>query len=284
MSASSSGSKAKSKNQNSSQFTQDIPAFQSSALSRLYGTSAKLFNDSNSAINKQIPDATNYMNDVSGATLPALNDTLKGGVYQNLNTGTTLMDSLNQSLQNPSATQSIYGSIMGGNGNNYADAMKASVTGDANRAMDNMLRVLDSRATGSGMSGGSRHGLAQAQGMYDINSNLQKNLTDIGYNTFDKDLTNKLNIAQQADSNTLNRQGMLKDMLMGQQDTVNTGIGMAPTVQNVGMGQFAPTMMPWEALANYAATIGAPTVLSSGSSQGSGNSKAMGNSTSAGLT
>lgn len=284
MSASSSGSKAKSKNQNSYQFNQDIPAFQASALNKLYGEARNLFGSSNKAINQQVPGATDYMNQVSGATLPALQDTLKGGVYQNLGAGTQLMDSLTQSLQSPTNTQNVYSSIMGGEGNNYADAMKASYTGDANRAMDNMFKTLDARATGSGMSGGSRHGIAQAQGAYDINSNLQKNLADVGYNTFDKDLTNKLNIAQQADSNTLSRQSMLKDILGAEQGTVNAGVNMSPTVQNVGMGQFAPTMMPWEALANYAATIGAPTVLSSGQGQGSGSSKAMGNSTSAGLT
>lgn len=284
MSASSSGSKSKSKNQNSYQFNQDIPAFQSAALSKLYKTASGLFGDSNKALGKQIPGATNYMKEVSGSTLPALQDTLSGGVYKNLGVGSQLMDSLAESLKSPSNTQKVYANIMGGEGNNYADAMKASFVGDANRTRDNLMRTLDARATGSGMSGGSRHGVVQALGNYDINSNLQKNLADVGYNTFDKDLNNKLAIAQQADSNTLNRQGMLKEMLGEQQGTVNTGVNQAPGVQNVGMGEFAPTMMPWEALARYAATIGAPTVLSSGSGQGSGSSKAMGNSMSAGLT
>jgi hypothetical protein len=124
------------------------------------------------------------------------------------------------------------------------------------------------------MSGGSRHGIATSQGMYDINSNLQKNLADTGYNTFDKDLANKLNIAQQADQGTLARQQLMSNML-GQQQGVQTGaLNAGGQMQNLGMGSMAPTMMPWQNMSNYANSIGSPTVLSSGGS--SGNSSAMG--------
>ena len=44
-------------------------------------------------------------------------------------------------------------------------------------------------------------------------------------------------------------------------------------VQNLGMGQFAPTMIPWQNMQNYAATIGQPTILSKGSSSGSSRGK-----------
>ena len=115
-----------------------------------------------------------------------------------------------------------------------------------------------------------------AQGMYDINSNLQKNLADVGYNTFDKDLQNKLNIAQQADQGTLARQQLMSNML-GQQQGVSTGaLGMGQNMQNLGMGSFAPSMMPWQNNSNYANALGSPTVLNSGSSSGNSNAMGMG--------
>jgi hypothetical protein len=280
MSGSQGGSKSKSNN--SYNFNQSIPGFQQSALSQLYGNAANLFGTTNNQMQPLVSGVSSTNNDIYKDAIPAYNAALKGGQFSDPAFKDQLMSSLRTSLNSPSATQQIYGSVMGGSGNNYADAMKASFVGDANRATDNMLANLDARATASGMSGSSRHGLAQARGLYDINSNLQKNLADVGYNTFDKDLTNKLNIAQQADSNTLGRQQMLQQMLGSAQDTSNNAIGsLGSATQNLGMGTFAPFMAPWDALNNYAAAIGSPTVLSSGS--GSGKSSGLGMSKSGGI-
>lgn len=280
MSGSVGGSKAKSSN--AYNFNQNIPGFQASALNSLYGNASNLFNSTNNQMQPLVGGVSSTNNDIYKNTIPALDSALKGGQFSDPTFKNQLISSLDNSLNNPSATQQVYSNVMGGNGNNYADAMKASFIGDANRATDNMLANLDARAAASGMSGSSRHGIAQARGLYDINSNLQKNMADVGYNTFDKDLSNKLNIAQQADSNTLSRQQMLSNMLGSAQDTSNNAIGsLGSATQNLGMGTFAPFMAPWDSLNNYAAAIGSPTVLSSGS--GSGNSKAMGQSTSGGI-
>ena len=268
------GSYSQSNAKNSSSFNQTIPKWQSDALTKMYDAAASTFGNTGSAINAQIPGVQSYINQTNSAAMPEWQSQLNGGVYQGMDNANALSNSLQQSLSNPTATSQIYGQMMGGQGNNYADAMKASYLGDANRVTDNMLATLDSRAAASGMSGGSRHGVATSQGMYDINSNLQKNLADIGYNTFDKDLNNKLNIAQQADSGTLARQQMMAGML-GQQQGVQTGaLNAGGQMQNLGMGSMAPTMMPWQNMSNYANSIGSPTVLNSGSS--SGNSSAMG--------
>jgi hypothetical protein len=259
---------------NNSNFNQKIPKWQSDALTKMYNAAAGTFGNTGNSINQQMGGAQDYINRTNQSAMPEWQNQLNGGVYQGMDNANALSNSLQQSLNSPTATSQIYGQMMGGNGNNYADAMKAGYTADANRATDNMLSTLDARAAASGMSGGSRHGVATSQGMYDINSNLQKNLADIGYNTFDKDLNNKLNIAQQADSGTLARQQMMAGML-GQQQGVQTGaLNAGGQMQNLGMGNFAPTMMPWQNMSNYANSIGSPTVLSSGSS--SGNSSAMG--------
>ena len=265
------GSYNQSKANNQSNFNQTIPKWQSDALTKMYDAAAGTFGNTGSAINAQTPGVQSYIDQTNSAAMPEWKNQLSGGVYQGMDNANALSSSLQQSLSNPTATSQIYGQMMGGQGNNYADAMKASYLGDANRATDNMLANLDSRAAASGMSGGSRHGVATSQGMYDINSNLQKQLADTGYNTFDKDLANKLYIAQQADSGTLARQQMMSGML-GQQQGVQTGaLNAGGQMQNLGMGSMAPTMMPWQNMSNYANSIGSPTVLSSGGSSGSSN-------------
>ena len=271
--ASAGGGGQQSSSSNQSQFQQKIPKWQSDALTQMYNAAFGTYGNVGDAINQQMGGAQNYINQTNQAAMPAWQNQLGGGVYQNMDNANRLSESLQQSLNAPTNTQSIYSQMMGGQGNTYADAMKAGYTADANRATANMLSNLDARATASGMSGGSRHGTATSQGMYDINSNLQKNLADVGYNTFDKDLQNKLNIAQQADQGTLARQQLMSNML-GQQQGVSTGaLGMGQNMQNLGMGAFAPGMMPWQNISNYANALGSPTVLSSGSSSGSSNAK-----------
>ena len=265
------GSYNQSKANNQSNFNQTIPKWQSDALTKMYYAAAGTFGNTGSAINAQTPGVQSYIDQTNAAAMPEWKNQLAGGVYQGMDNANALSSSLQQSLSNPTATSQIYGQMMGGQGNNYADAMKASYLGDANRATDNMLANLDSRAAASGMSGGSRHGVATSQGMYDINSNLQKQLADTGYNTFDKDLANKLNIAQQADQGTLARQQMMSGMLNAQQGVQTGALNAGGQMQNLGMGSMAPTMMPWQNMSNYANSIGSPTVLSSGGSSGSSN-------------
>ena len=273
------GSKAKSSNQ--SQFQQQIPDWQSKYLANMFKSAKALYNSQAPAIQAKVAGASNQANDVTNSVMSPWKDALNGGVYSGLNIGNKLSDSLQQSLNSPSETSKLYANIMGGQGNNYADAMKASYLGDANRATSNMLGNLDARAAASGMSGGSRHGIAEAQGLYDINSNLQKNLAQTGYDTFNQDLNNKLDIAGKADQNTLSRQQMMQAILGSQQDTANSAMQGGSGIQNLGMGQFAAYAAPWQQGINqYQNAIGAPIVLGSGS--GSGSSKAMGHSASGG--
>ena len=270
------GNYSESSANNQSNFKQTIPKWQSDALTKMYDAAASTFGNTGNSINQQMGGAQDYINRTNQSAMPEWQNQLNGGVYQGMDNANALSNSLQQSLNSPTNTQSIYSQMMGGNGNNYADAMKAGYTADANRATDNMLANLDSRAAASGMSGGSRHGVGTSQGMYDINSNLQKNLARTGYDTFDKDLQQKLNIAQQADSGTLARQQMMSGMLGAQQGVQTGALGQGQNMQNLGMGSFAPGMMPWQNMSNYANSIGSPTVLSSGGSSGNSNAMGMG--------
>lgn len=272
------GSFSQSKNQN--QFGQQIPQWQADAFTKMFGQAGSLYDSNLAQMDKLRGKTKGYMKGLADSANPAWKDMLQGGVYQNMDLQNKLANSLDQSLQSPTNMQEINNLIMGGEGNNYADAMKAQYMADANRAQGNMLSNLDARAAASGMSGGARHGLATAQGMYDINSNLQRNLAETGYNTFEKDLDRKLQIANQADQATLQRQNMLQNMLGDQQNSINTGLNFGSAMQQLGMGQYMPSMAPWDAFNNYANALGSPTVLSNGS--GSGSSFAMGQSTSGG--
>lgn len=280
MSASVAGSRQTAKSHDMSQMAQYVNAPQNAALANLYGVAQQVFNNNQGTVDAGRGVAQQNAQNVMNTAMPAWQNQLNGGAYQDIDAGGMLTGSLNHSLNSPTNTQSIYNQIMGGQGNTYADAMKASYIGDANRTMDNMMRTLDARATGSGMSGGSRHGLATAQGMYDINSNLQHNLAQTGYNTFDKDLANKLQIAQQADSNTLARQQMLADMIGAKNNTTNGALQFGEGMQNLGLGVMAPASAAWGNVQGLTNAIGAPTILNYGNSQGFSKQKGMSQSAS----
>lgn len=243
---------------------QNVFGPQAHALGQLYQQLGGLFNTTNAQMQEAIPGAVQANQQITEQMQPVWQDQMQGGAYGGLNIGNQLMNSLNQSQNNPSAMQEINSMIMGGSGNNYADAMRNQYLQDASSAQQSMLANLDARAAASGMSGGSRHGIAAAQGMDNINRNLQSNMANLGYQTFDKDLDRKLAIAQQADQGTLARQNMLQNMLAQEQAARFGGLNFGNQMQASNMGRFAPYMMPWQAAGVYGQGIGAPTVLSSG--------------------
>jgi hypothetical protein len=198
----------------------------------------------------------------------------QGGVYGGLGIGNQLMDSLKQSQNSPSNMQQINSMIMGGNGNNYLDAMKGTLETDAARSNQLNSATNTAQAAASGMSGGSRQGVMDALNQDNVNKNLQSTEANLGYNSFNEDLNRKLNIAQQADTNTFNRQNLMSGMLGQQQNTVNQGIQNTGNVQGYGMGQYNAANQPFQNMQNYQGIIGGPNVLNSGNSwnQGQGQS------------
>lgn len=259
-----------------SQFDSRVFGAQVPYLKEMYGKAGNLFDQSSGQMQQMAPGLQGGMADNIDRSTPFWQNQMAGGSYRDMGLQDNLMSSLNRSLDNPSAMQDINSMIMGGSGNNYADAMKNQYMQDADRAQELMLSNTDARAAASGMSGGSRHGIAQGLGMEGINDQLQTNLANTGYQTFDKDLDRKLQIAQQADQGTLARQGMMQGMLGNMQSTQNLGLGGAGGRNDLQMDQMAPTMAPWQAMGQYSGAIGAPQVLSSGSSMSTSDSKSGG--------
>jgi hypothetical protein len=259
-----------------SAFSQDIPQFQQNALSQLYDTTANLFGGINNSTSAQVPGVSQYVDQVNSGVMPAYQNSLQGGAYAGQDYAKQLSDSLNNTLNSPSNTQQVYSNIMGGNGNTSLDAMKASLEANAGRSLALNQGTNAAQAEAAGMSGSSRQGVYDALNKSLSDQNLQSTEANLGYNSFNQDLSNKLGIAGQADNNTLARQQMLAGLLGQKQGTINNAIGQGGTVQNLGMGSFAPTMIPWQNLSNYSNVVGAPTVLSKGTSVSSGSSSSKG--------
>jgi len=264
------GSKSKSKS--SSNYKQDVWGGQSPYLQNMYQGAGDLYNQSAQGMSQYVPGAVQDMQGIFQGAMPYWQDQMQGGAYKGMN----LQGQYGQALQGGGNEQAIDAMTMGGEGNNYADAMKDQYRADAQRSMDNMNSTLDSRAAGMGMSGSSRHGVAQGIMGRGINDALQKNLAETGYNTFDKDLQRKLGIAQRADRFDMNRLNNVSGMLGQQQTTMNNGLNFGSQMQNMNMGQFAPYNAGWAPMNQYAGVMGDPTILGSGSSSGKGSSGAFG--------
>jgi hypothetical protein len=160
---------------------------------------------------------------------------------------------------NPNQTsnqQKIYESIMGGSGNSYADALKNQMQNDALRTAGTSLNALDARAARAGMSGSSRQGIAQGQALQGINQNLQSNLTNLGYSTFDKDLAQKLDIARQADQANVQRYLGNQQYNLG---LVGAGNTAAQNAQNYNLGMGGLGNAQNQANLNYNLGLGSNT-------------------------
>ena len=275
-----SGSLGKSENQSGQSFNQDVWGGQQPALQDLYGAAAGLFNMGKGDYSRQMQQGQQLQGGTVDAMQQPWQQQMGGGAYG----GMDLTGQMNQSIGDirdyQTQTGGLYADIMGGAGNDYADAMRGQLTSDAEKTLGMNLGALDQRAAAAGMSGGSRHGTATGQIADDINTNLQQNLTGLGYDTFDQDLQNKLNIAQMADTNRLSaltqNQNTIGGMMGGYNQAAQGGLNYGGNMFGYGSQM---QQQPWQNLGMYSNVIGAPTMLGSGS----GSSSGKGKSTSGGL-
>jgi hypothetical protein len=270
------GGQSTSQNSRSGGSTFGQGVFNEGALNSLYGSAQNLYNQVSGTQQGMVPGAVNFQNQQAQGAANANSGMQQGGVYGGLGIGNQLMDSLRQSQNTPSNMQEVNRMIMGGNGNTSLDAMKGSLEADAARAQNLNQAGNAAQAAGVGMSGSSRQGVMDALGKNDINRGLMANEAKLGYDSFNSDLQRKMDIASAADTNTFNRQQLMSGMLGQQQGAVNQGIGNTTGVQQAGMGQFNAANQPWQGLQNYQNTLGAPTVLNSGSSYNTGQGSQSG--------
>lgn len=267
-------SESSSSQQGQTSFDQNVWQPQGQALQQLYGGLQGLFGDTLGGMQGQIPGAVGQMQDVYGMGQQAMGQQMGGGAFQ----GMDLQQDYRNALQGGGNEQAVNDMIMGGAGNDYAQAMKNQMAGDAMDRLGRGFAASDLRASQAGQGGSSRHGLLQARMAEDELDRLGQQQTQVGYNTFDKDLQRKLDIGRRADQFDMGRLQNVSGMLGAKQGAMQGGLGAAQGVQNLGMGQFAPYMAPWQAAGQYASGIGRPTVLGSGTgmTSGSSDSKGMG--------
>jgi len=264
--------KSESESEQGAQFGQNVWAPQGQALQQLYGGLQGLFGQGVDQMQQMQPGAAGQMQDVYQQSMAPWQQQMQGGAFA----GMPLQQQYADALQGGGNEQFINESIMGGAGNNYAQAMKDQMAGDAFDRLGRQFAQSDLRASNAGQPGSSRHGLLQADMTRQAMDRLADQQTNVGFETFDKDLERKMGIAQRADQFDLGRLQSAGGMLGAQQGAMAGGLGMGQGMQNLGMGQFAPSMAPWQMAGQYASGIGRPTVLGSGQSSGSSDAKGFG--------
>jgi hypothetical protein len=278
------GSKAKSGSQ--SEFSQDVWGPQGDALQNMYGNAEGLWGQSQQAQDQLggMAGGIGAANQgVAGAATGGMQDQLGGGAYGDTN---AIREQLLGSMGQRSNMGSMYESIVGGSGNTYIDPMVDAMRQSGNQQMDTMQSGTGLDAAAMGQGGSNRHAMqnamTNAQGAQDMNA--QESLMRGG--AYDTDLNMKMGIAQQADSNRQQEQDRMMGMLGGANQSQQFGMGQGQNMQNLNMGQMAPNMavqnQGWGNMNNYANTIGAPTVLGSGSQSGSSRAMSKGGSANGG--
>ena len=207
---------------------------------------------------------------VFDAANPAWQQQLQGGAYA----GMDLQRDYNNALRGGGNEQFMNQSIMGGAGNNYVDAMKGQMQQDSDTRLGQSLAGNDLRAVGAGQSGSSRHGITERGIRDQSEQNLGRMQTQMGFDTFDKDLDRKLGIAQRADQFDMGRLQQSGQMLGNQQGVMQGAINQGSQMQNLGMGSMAPYMAPGSMNQQHANAMGGPTILGRG--YGDSSSKGMG--------
>lgn len=252
--------------------TQRIPKWQQRAQKEVFNAAKDMFGAQGNSLKSLLPQLQSQLSSSNAKVQDLINQNSVGGAFSDVNP-TELLGKIESFRNTPSQSSGLYEQIMGGKGNSYLDAMKDSLLKDAQRRRDLSTASLDARLAGGGMSGGARHGVAQALIDRDINDSLANQMTQVGYNTFENDLQNKLNIARQADSNSLARDQMFTNtanQLISGKDA-NMDAALEGQYRNIGniFGLASLNNMPWTNLQNYSAAIGNPTVLTNSTSNGS---------------
>jgi len=272
----STGSDTRSLNASQSRTNQDVWDKQSPYLEAGYKHAA----DTGVALSPQYQqagkDAQNWNKAVGGVMAPVMAQQAAGGVYGEGGAGQGLMQA-NQGIMDNGMGQSQWGGASNfGNVNPYVDAQKQAIAADAGVAGNQMMNSMDARAAAGGMSGGSRHGTAIAQGMGDINRNMQNAQANVGFQANEAAQGRRMQSEEAerarrygAGESQLGRQMTgaqnMQNMYNTQEATTNNMVANTGNIMNLGMKSFDPLNAQWGNLQNYNAAIGGPNNLTQSS-------------------
>lgn len=281
-----SGSKSSnsSKNSSKSSFSQNVWSGQEAPLKQLYSDAASLYGQFDPSQYSNNADYNTQFNlGLSDAAMPAWQNQLAGGYNSGAAAAAepALMKSLQNSLSGPSNTGRMYESIVGGSGNTYIDPMVDAMKRGTVDSLNRQLPGIDSNAIAAGQMGSSRHGIAEGLARSDANKYMTDTESTMRGQAYDADLNWKMDIAKMADSNIGAAQDRSIGLLNSRDQAAQGALKQGQEMSRYGSGaldaQMQQAQLPWDIMANYANTIGDPTVLSSGQSMskgsGSGDSK-----------
>lgn len=256
-------------------------------------------------------------NTVIGAAAPAAAQQYQGGVYGQGGAGQGLMQANQDTMQNGMGQSQWGGPVNAGgqsqwggqsnfgNVNGYVDAQKQAIAADAGQAQNQMMNNMDARAAGSGMSGGSRHGTAIAQGSNDINRSMLNAQANIGFQANEAAQGRRMqseeaerNRRMQAGESQLGRQydsgqqdatrqqaagesqlgrqmqgaQNLQGMYNTQDATTNMGLGNTNQYAALGNQGFSNLNNQWGGVNNYMGAIGGPQTLTQQQNQSTSDS------------
>lgn len=259
------------KNSSESWSKQNLYGPQAKVLDSMYGKAGGIYDTLQGQLGDIGSGIMDWNKSIQDTALPQWQQQLQGGQYGNLgfNAGEMLGGSIEGAMGGSTMEQQA---LDNAGVNNYADAYRGSMMNDARSTMDTMLGATDARAAASGMSGGSRHGVAQGQGMQGINRDLQRNLSEFGYNDYTQNLNRQMQAGRNADMNLMQQQGMLSGLLGGQNAAQQQALASGGQMQNLGLGGYDAAMMPVNAYGQMMNAIGAPVVLSDSYTKSSGSS------------
>lgn len=197
-----------------------------------------------------------------------------GQVSQSINPN--LLNSLSNSLLQPSNQQSVYNEIQFG-GNPFVNNR---ITALNNRLADNLNRYtlpgIDNNASAAGQAGGSRHGIAEGLARADAFDSMAELNADILGKEYYDNLDRRLAIARDADANRLALQQSLLNLNTAADQNTRLGLDYLPQYQQAHMARLSPWAFTSQLPYQTAQYIQNPTVLSSGSSRGKGKSGGFG--------
>lgn len=271
------GSTGKSKSSNSNSYSQSIPKEQLNALNSLWQSALGQLGGNNylNEIYGSASGASSNLNNILGNMTGITDQLSAGGAYGN---SEDIRNKLYSMMGQPSQTGQMYESIVGGKGNTYVDPLIDSLRADSAQNLQIMRNQNALDATSMGQSGSSRQAMEDAMLGAQANRDLTTQESALRQSAYDKDLSLKLGIAQQADTNRQSEQDRLYNMLAGNQSSLESAGGMGSLLSQIASGSMSPWLQmqqsAWNPYQNAASILGNAIVLGSGS--GSGKSKGFG--------
>jgi len=269
----STGSDTRNMNVSQSRTNQDVWDKQSPYLQAGYQGAADLAVAQNDKYQGVADNAAAINQGVLSHMAPVMGQQAAGGVYGEGGAGQGLMQA-NQGIMDNGMGQSQWGGQSNfGEVNPYVDAQKQAIAADAGVASNQMMNSMDARAAGSGMSGGSRHGTAIAQGMSDINRNMQNAQANVGFQaneaaqgrrmqSEEAERARRMSAGEAQMGRQMDAGKMLQGMYNTQEATTNNMVANTGNMMDLGMKGFNPLNAQWGNLQNYNAAIGGPNNLS----------------------